>query len=879
MKLEKQIKINDLLESEGLEKGYFRRIQKFIYETSGLYAMSVDLDGNVLAPVGFIQEEEGEYIHSIFTEEVVMDAVDCIQNIFLEEIVQVPICETGAVCQAIVFKINERPAGVMLVLGFLEEETIDSVLPDGIRKIKREKFDGAVAILLRQITERLKSSERTYKAMIEAKKAKEAEARMEEDYVRSAIITDIVQMLESEEEVVDIITAILEKVGKYLNIDVGALYRINGDGESASIISEWTSRDEYRKMEEANLFRIVDNPFMRKENYIISSNTALNERQREYMNSLGYTAAMIFPIIMEQQVIMYLEFACKTEERIWKIETIRFLSDVRKIVQSIIIKRVTQNSLSSSLSTLEEMMEHIGSGIVVVQPDTREVLFFNHLLTEELICSLKKIDLRTIFYDEKDKTEFYVRDLQQWLLFHRAMIPWVDGTSVELYTFYDITKNKDNEKSIEKSSNCDFLTGLYNRMRCEQDLGMYIELAKNNGGKGAVLFFDLDDFKHINEGLGHQYGDILLKAVSANLRRIPGVESNCYRVGGDEFIVLVTNTQYEQLERIIQSIQEIFRHPWYLKGDEYYCTMSMGVCRFPQDGENADMAIRNADAALLEAKREGKNRVSFYDGSTQVTDLRRLDMEKYMRDACLSHQDEFEVYYQPIIDISKEENPCVGAEALVRWNSKGLGRVKPKEFVPLAEYLGLINPIGKHVLRKACEACKRWNDLGHPDYKVNVNFSVVQLLEKDMELTISEVLEETGLRPKNLTVEVTESLAVNDLTYMKKVLNKIRSLGVRVALDDFGTGYSSLNHIHEMPIDIIKVDRCFVQNIGQEEYSQVFVKMVSELAKVMGMNVCVEGVEDEKQFKMLKDNNINMVQGFYFAEPMPCEEFEMKFVD
>lgn len=201
------------------------------------------------------------------------------------------------------------------------------------------------------------------------------------------------------------------------------------------------------------------------------------------------------------------------------------------------------------------------------------------------------------------------------------------------------------------------------------------------------------------------------------------------------------------------------------------------------------------------------------------------------------------------MDVTKPDYPCIGAEALIRWNSPELGFISPVDFIPMAEYLGLINPIGDYILREACIRCKYWNDYGHPDFKVNVNLSVVQLLQNDIVDKIAQVLKETGIMPQHLNLEVTESLAINDMNRMKQILADIRRLGVRVALDDFGTGYSSLNHIRELPIDIIKIDRCFVIDIDKDEFSDAFVKMVSELAKAIDVKICVEGVETEEQLK------------------------------
>ena len=204
---------------------------------------------------------------------------------------------------------------------------------------------------------------------------------------------------------------------------------------------------------------------------------------------------------------------------------------------------------------------------------------------------------------------------------------------------------------------------------------------------------------------------------------------------------------------------------------------------------------------------------------------------------------------------------------MIRWNSSALGFVNPADFIPLAEYLGLINPIGEYVMKNAALRCKYWNDMGHPEYHVNVNLSVVQLLQNDIVKKVAKVLEETRIIPQNLTLEVTESLAINDMVRMKKILSEIRNLGVRVALDDFGTGYSSLNHIREMPLDVIKIDRCFIEHLGEDDFSNAFVRMVSELANAINVRVCVEGVETKRQRDIVKKMGIRMIQGFFYGKP------------
>ncbi len=530
-----------------------------------------------------------------------------------------------------------------------------------------------------------------------------------------------------------------------------------------------------------------------------------------------------------------------------------------------------------------EILNNVGCGICVCSSEEKVLFanekfgaFFHGKIDGKAVKTTLSVALKGKEADGSG--ELYIQDDDKWFHVQRKHIRWMDQRMVELYTVYDITKTKQDQQRIERQANNDFLTGLYNRMRCEKDLEEQVDAARRENKEGALLYMDLDDFKHINDGLGHQYGDVLLKGISNSLKRISGIESSCYRMGGDEFIVIVSDSGGSSLNRILDDICKVFEKPWFLKGADYYCTMSMGIVRFPTDGDTVQELIKKADLALLEAKRAGKNRCEFYTAEEEGKSFKRLDLEKNMRNAILNACNEFEVFYQPIVDVSKEDSPCMGAEALIRWNCGNLGMVSPAEFIPLAEYLGLINPIGDYVLLQACRRCKFWNDSGHPEYKVNVNLSVVQLLRNDTVDRVQDALTQTGLNPQNLTLEVTESLAINDMARMKKILGQIKELGVRVALDDFGTGYSSLNHIREMPIDVIKIDRCFIEDLGKDEFEYAFVRVVCELAQALNMNVCVEGVEYERQYEILKEMQIHMIQGFYFDKPMKAEEFEKKYL-
>ena len=322
----------------------------------------------------------------------------------------------------------------------------------------------------------------------------------------------------------------------------------------------------------------------------------------------------------------------------------------------------------------------------------------------------------------------------------------------------------------------------------------------------------------------------------------------------------------------------LFDNPWTLNGQEYYCTISMGCVKAPADITDSSSILTRLNIALHGAKNKGKNRFEYYNDSSDVFMAEKLKMEQAMRKAVEDGCKEFEVYYQPIMEFVDGVPRCCGAEALVRWNSPEYGLVLPDQFIPRAEHLKLINAIGYHVLIEASKACKHWNDFGHPEYKVNVNLSVVQLRQPDIMDKINEALQLTAIDPKSLTLEVTESLAINDMERMVKILEAIRALGCRVALDDFGTGYSSLNHIRSMPIDTIKIDRAFVSDMGSDHFSEAFVKTIAELADSLDVDVCVEGVEYDKQIDMIGKFSVNLAQGFYFDKPLTRDEFEKRYL-
>ena len=871
-----------------LEYKQWKALQNWFGDVANVFISCLDAEGHeMMEPSG--DKEELERLREYMDSDQNNELLYRIRTSHMEEqIIEDTIYPNIKIA---VISIRMQNAVVLnwFIVGVLSDcNTEGYALPpvEGFTRVTTEKkFLEALDIIRVFSTYSLNKSTKYMQSQLATKKAGENEREMEETIRRLETNTSIIAALDSDEPLEVILQNMMGVLGEYLEVTGVQMYRVRMDNELMDMIAEWNKEGfvtVYDKTQD-----IPRHTYLKEEEpFIISYNTFSHPKIEEQMKEYKIKALMSFPIFINGQISMYICFTETQEDRSWKIDEVKFIKNAVKIIEGVITKRMQKNSLASSYASLESVLEHIGCGIYVRRIEDNKPLFVNRYFKEIFSEEIEHFKIDTILDkmlymgNNSGYCEWGQHAMNRWYDIKYAPITWVDGRQVMLFAAFDTTDKKKYQQKIEMQASTDFLTGLLNRMSCERDLAKFIDETNKNGTFGSILYMDLDDFKHINDGLGHQYGDALLRNISHSLKQIRGIENTCYRVGGDEFIIIVAPEVFAEEERIIREINAIFDRPWFLKDADYYCRMSMGRVRFPDDAQDVQELIKNADVAMYAKKRDGKKRSAEYEEkfSTGVTADRRLDMEQNMRKATEGGYREFLVYYQPITDISLPDAPCCGAEALIRWNSEKLGFISPGEFIPLAEYLGLINPIGNYVLETACMDCKKWNESGHPNYKVNVNLSVVQLLQPDIVDIVEKTVKKTGINPNNLTLEVTEGLAIHDMERMKKILADIKKIGVRIALDDFGTGYSSLNHIREIPFDVIKVDQSFVKDLTQDAYSQSFIKMVSELADAIGVSICVEGVETEEQYHILEGMKVRMVQGYYFDRPMPKNNFEEKYV-
>lgn len=689
-------------------------------------------------------------------------------------------------------------------------------------------------------------------------------------------LSQIIHMLEDSGTFVEVSKNIIEQIVENVQAQNAVIMQISADGKSMHSIVE--AEDVIgSKLDTAD---IKENCLCAGKLKRTAHGTATDE-ERKMLALCRANTCISVPIAINNVKAMYLFVMGDSDDFGRDESVIEYIEDAAMIIHSIAQSKVINNSLISSYEVLQKILDNIGSGIIVCSKSTGNILFENDMAShvsevrETIRECLEEVFKNSDISDQLGTPmERYNTESGLWFEVRFSELKWIDGSDVVVATASDITQKKKNQQKIEYQAHNDFLTGLYNRMKCEVDLRKVIRRTEKAGLKGAVLFIDLDDFKHINDGLGHQYGDILLQQIAAGLTGIPGLRGHCYRMGGDEFIIIIGPELYDELGKMVAYIKTLFNKPWYLMETEYFCTMSMGIAVFPDNSVDVHEITRMADVAMYEAKRSGKNGYAYYSSEVENSTAKRLDIENNMRQAVSTGIDECVVFYQPVVNVNTQM--CTSCEALVRWDSKALGFMGPGEFIPLAEYLGLITSIGDYVLEEACRRCKLWNDNGHPDFYINVNLSVVQLLQKNVVENIKRILDKTGVNPKNIVLEITESFAINDMQRVMDIITGLKKLGPRIALDDFGTGYSSLNYIKQLPLDIIKVDKTFIDDIIEDDYAQAFVKLIVDLSKTIGTKIVVEGVEHKEQFELLKSLGVDYIQGYYFGKPVPANIFEEK---
>ncbi|MFZ5511663.1 MAG: EAL domain-containing protein [Pseudomonadota bacterium] len=499
--------------------------------------------------------------------------------------------------------------------------------------------------------------------------------------------------------------------------------------------------------------------------------------------------------------------------------------------------------------------------------------------------------LETVHPDDRERMRGYARDVLEkgshsaeyrivrpdgevrWL-FDRARVVTnergrrlrIDGIAA------DVTERKRQEELLYRFSHYDALTGLPNRSLMLAQLAQALAHAQRGGHMVAVLLVDLDRFKTINDGLGHTMGDEVLREIARRIAGAVRAADLVARLGGDEFALVLNDIDHEQVvatltQKVIYAIEPSLR----LAGQEIYCTTSIGIALYPRDGATPEELLKNADTAMYEAKRAGRDTLRFYSAEMNAFAANQLELEAALRGAL--ERKELEVHYQPQVDLTRNGAVCA-FEALARWRHPQRGMVPPSVFIPLAEETGLIGPIGDFVLRESCHQAKHWVENFDANLKIAVNLSARQFNQPDLPQRIAQVLRETGLPARNLELELTESLVMRDVARSTAMLKELKAMGVALAIDDFGTGYSSLAYLKRFPIDQIKIDKSFVADISTKPEDASICSSIIALAHSLRLRVVAEGVEEAGQLGFLLQHQCDRMQGFVFDQPRPAAEVD-----
>ncbi len=550
-----------------------------------------------------------------------------------------------------------------------------------------------------------------------------------------------------------------------------------------------------------------------------------------------------------------------------------------------------EQALRDSQQRYQVVMEGAGDAIVLADDDGR-IVEANRRAMEQLGYTreeLMRLPTTTLFpkHQHSDTLARYVKILvtgrtinssfsivrkDQHTVPVDAVESRVDlrGRHFVLSIFRDVSERQEAEEHIRYLAFHDALTGLPNRTLLIDRIEQAIREAHRRESLVGILFLDLDNFKNVNDTLGHDYGDELLQNAAMRIRQTLRTEDTLARLGGDEFIVLITDPKSpEDVVAVSKKIIETMNVPFIISGEKFHITCSIGMSIFPRDGQDSGELLRTADEALYGVKKDGRNHAAFHTAEMHEAALESIRMENDLREAI--RQEQFVLHYQPVVNL--QTGQIVGAEALIRWLHPDRGLISPLRFIPLAEEKGLILALGEWVLRTACSQNRRWQLAGLPVVPIAVNLSAIQCREPSLEQTIRTVLADTGLAPALLELEITEGTLMQQTEALRNRMLEIKKIGIRFSLDDFGTGYSSLSYLTRFPIDTLKIDRSFIRDMMDDPKDLAVVDTIVDLADNLHLRTVAEGVEKMEQVTLLKLLGCHSIQGYHFSPPVPAEQF------
>ncbi len=539
-------------------------------------------------------------------------------------------------------------------------------------------------------------------------------------------------------------------------------------------------------------------------------------------------------------------------------------------LESSLLTALLQGSGDSIIVTNKEhRIIEAGNGFLRFVGEEREALLghpcYEHVLLEGMA------DIEQALLDEGQwQGQLLLKDSYRNTVLHGVTLQRIEVAGEE-YRLWLMRTMESPADVVEKRLQYDSLTGLPNRSLFMDRAEQAMINARRHAQSVAILSLGLDGFSRINDGLGHEFGDLVLKEMGQRLKETLRNSDSIARMGGDQFDCVVVMANSDDGVVVTEKLLRALKQPFSMNGQEINLTASIGISVFPADGEGADVLIKQAESAMRHCKRTGGDSYQFFSHEMHDRAKRRIDIENALRNGL--EREEFVLYYQPKVDVLSGK--IVGAEALIRWQHPERGMVSPAEFIPVAEESGLIGPIGAWVTREACRQNREWLNIGLDAVCVSVNMAAPQFRERDIVVQTAAILAETGLPAELLELEITEGLLIGDIDAIEEKLRAFRSLGLKIAIDDFGTGYSSLSYLSRFPITTLKIDRAFIHDLENNKSTAEIARAIIGLSRGLELEVVAEGAETAEHIDFLTEQGCGTVQGFFYSRPLPAAEFEV----
>ncbi|MDL2285561.1 EAL domain-containing protein [Desulfovibrio sp. OttesenSCG-928-F07] len=687
---------------------------------------------------------------------------------------------------------------------------------------------------------------------------------------------------------------ILERTGAALNCSYVTLLEDKLEEKRCIVAASWyntgiepafTKKNTSYELDLEKTMPELDSALRRK-GMLMANGNNIPPNLKKITDNYNILSIGTFAVYRVGQYFGRLHVADCVLEREWDESTVTFLKSISRLISSILIRLHGEANLLRAQEACETLLDNIDSYIYVVQPETDTLIFANRSFRTAFgadcigkntnsFIPLAKED--RIHYENTEAARFnagwnpdseyyevFLEQQKQWLSVCKELAPWVDGQMAYIVNCYDNTPHKLAENEIKRQAYTDYLTGLPNRHHCDASLRALLAETQNIKAPGYLFFIDLDDFKIVNDSFGHDYGDGVLKSFAEFLRETFTGKNQIFRLGGDEFVIIIHHTNGWDVPEYLDALLQRAKQPWKSLDKEFYCSLSIGVVDFIARLEDTNSILKKADIAMYQAKKMGKNNYAYYTEGLNDDTIARSEMEVKLRAAIKNDFAGFEILYQPYYRL--EDSAIIGSEALLRMRAENGGYIMPADFMPLAEYLGLIVSMGEFVLRKSAELCKSINDSGFPDFTITINFSAAQFKQKNVVENIARILAATGVKLNNIIISINEGVAINERKMMLSYCEELRALGIRVVMDDFGSGNASFINMRTLPVDRIKLAPMYLY-AHEDEFTANFVELVTNLGHVSGKGVCISGIETKEQLEYCRKLGADIVQGFFLHTP------------